>query len=178
MYKLSPARLRMTCNNKRTAVTDRAEEGVEDVLQKVTSACDAATPRRGNGNPHKPVYRWSDRIAQLRAKYHKARRLSERARGKPTFHELEEKFKLAWSKLTKAIKHSKRQSWTELLGVVDEDPWGRPYKIVIARPISFERIKKNVLKKKFYQICYFFLNKTFKLSIQLQNLISSKLSHT
>ena len=100
-----------------------AEKKVEDVMQKVTSACDVAMPRRGNGNPHKPVYWWRDRIAQLRAKCHKARRLSQRVRGKPIFPELEEKFKLARSKLNKAIKHSNRQGWTELLGVVDEDPW-------------------------------------------------------
>ena len=109
-----------------------AEEKLEDVMQKVISACDAAIPRRGNGNPHKPVYWWSDRIIQLRAKCHKARRLSQRATGKPTFPELEEKFKLARSKLIEAIKHSKRQSWTKLLGVVDENPWGRPYKVVMA----------------------------------------------
>ena len=36
---------------------------------------------------------------------------------------------------------------------------------------------KNLLKKKFYQN-YLFLNKTLKLSIRLQNLISSKLRHT
>ena len=104
-----------------------AEEKVEDVMCKVTSACDAAMPRRGNGNPHKPVYWWSDRIAQLRAECHKARRLSQRARGKPTFPELEEKFKLARSKRT------------ELHGVVDEDPWGRPYKVVMARLMSQSR---------------------------------------
>ena len=32
-----------------------AEEKVEDVMQKVTSACEAAMPR-GNGNQHKLVY--------------------------------------------------------------------------------------------------------------------------
>ena len=86
-----------------------AKEKVKDVMRKVTSACDAAMPRRGNGNPHKPVYWWSDRIVQLRVKCLKARRLSQRARGKPTFSESEEKFKLARSKVTKAIKLSKRQ---------------------------------------------------------------------
>ena len=53
------------------------------------------------------------------------------SQGKPTFPESKEKFKLARSKLIKAIKFSKRQSWTKLLGIVDEDPWGRPYKVVI-----------------------------------------------
>ena len=43
---------------------------------------------------------------------------------------------MARSKLTKAIKLNKRQSWTDLLGVVDEDPWGRPYKVVMARLMS------------------------------------------
>ena len=98
-----------------------AEEKVEDVMRNMKSACDGAMPRRGNGNPHKSVYWWSDRIAQLRAKCHKARKLSQRARGKPTFPELKDKFKLARSKLTKAIKRSKQQCWTELLGVIDED---------------------------------------------------------
>ena len=108
-------------------------------MRKVTRPCDAAMPRKGNGNPHKPVYWWRDRIGQLRAKCHKARKLSQRARRKPTFPELEEKFKLVRSKLTKVIKHSTRQIWTELLGVVDKDPWGRSYKIVIARLISQSR---------------------------------------
>ena len=101
-------------------------------MRKVTSACDAAMPRRGNGNPHKPVYWWSDRISQLHAKCHKARR------GNPTFPETEEKFKLARSKLTKAIKLSKQHCWTELLGVV-EDPLGRPYKVVMAQLTSQSR---------------------------------------
>ena len=50
-----------------------AEEKVEDVMWKVTSAGNAALPKIGNGNPHKPVYWWSDRIAELRAKCYKAR---------------------------------------------------------------------------------------------------------
>ena len=87
-----------------------AEKKVENVMRKVRSACDAAMPRRGNGNPHKLVYWWNDRIAHLRAKCYKARKLSHRAWRKPTFPELEEKFKLERSKLTRAIKHSKRQS--------------------------------------------------------------------
>ena len=121
-----------------------AEEKVEDVMQKVTSACDTAMPRRGNENSHKPVYWWGDRTVQLRVKCHKARRLSQRATEKPTFPELEEKFKLVRSKLTRsrltrAIEHSKRQSWTETLGVVDEDPLEIAYKVVMARLTSQSR---------------------------------------
>ena len=83
------------------------EEKVDDVIRKVANACDAAMPRKGKGNPHTPVYWWNDKIAQIRAECHKTRKLSQRAKGKPTFPELEEKFKLTQSKYIKAIKRSK-----------------------------------------------------------------------
>ena len=41
--------------------------------------------------------------------------------------------KLARTKLTKAIKRSKRQCWTTLIEEVDNDPWGRPYKVVMTK---------------------------------------------
>ena len=75
------------------------------------------------------------------------RRLSQRAKGKPTFPELEETFKLARSKLTKAIKHSKRQCWTELLEVINEDPWGKPYKVVMTRLKSQSRQQSTCSKQ-------------------------------
>ena len=99
-----------------------AEEKVENVMRKMANACDGAMPRNGKGNTHTSFYWWNDKIAQIRAECHKTRRLSQRAKGKPTFLELEEKFKLTRSKLTKAIKRSKRQCWTELLEIVNEDP--------------------------------------------------------
>ena len=71
-----------------------------DVMQNVANACDAAMPRKGN--PHTPVHWWSDKILQLRADWRKIRRLSQWAKGKPTFPALEKTFKLARSKLTKA----------------------------------------------------------------------------
>ena len=70
-----------------------AEEKVEDVIQKMENAYDAAMPRKGNA--HTLVYWWSDKIAQLRVECYKTRRLSQRAKGKPTFPELEETFRLA-----------------------------------------------------------------------------------
>ena len=118
------ARIKGSCAEGLTA-----EDKVEDVMQKVANACDAAMSRKGN--PHTPIHWWSDKIAQLIAECHKTRRLSQRAKGKPTFPELEETFKLARSKLTKAIKHRKRRCLTKLLEVIDEDPWGNPYKVVV-----------------------------------------------
>ena len=106
-------------------------------MQKVENACDPAMPRKGKGNPHTPVHWWSDKIKQLHAECHMTRRLSQRAKGKSTFPELEEPFKLARSTLIKVVKSSKRQCLTELL--VDEHPWGKPYKVVMTRLKSQSR---------------------------------------
>ena len=115
-----------------------AKEKVVDVMRKLANACDAAMPRKGKRKPAH-VYWWNDKITQIRAECHKTRRLSQRANGKPTFSELEKKFKLTRSKLTKVIKHSKGQCWTELLEVVDEYLWGKPHKVVMTRLKSQSR---------------------------------------
>lgn len=110
-----------------------ATEKMESLMAKVTDACDVTMPRKRENNHHPPVYWWNDTIVTLRGEYHKARRKSQRARGKSTHAALEEKYKEASSKLTKAIKNSKKQCWNELLSIVDDDPWGRPYKVVMQR---------------------------------------------
>ena len=124
-----------------------AEEKVKDVMRKVANACDADMPRKGKGNPDTPVYWWNHKIAQIRAECHKTRRLSQRTKGKPIFAELEEKFKLPRSKLIKAIKRSKRQCWTELLEIVDEDPRGKPYKVVMTHLKSQSRQQPTCLEQ-------------------------------
>ena len=45
--------------------------------------------------------------------------------------------------LTKAIKRSISQCWTELLEVVDEGPWGKPYKVVMTRLKSQSRQQRT-----------------------------------
>ena len=43
------------CMEGGCAEESSAEEKVKDEIRKMTSACDAAMPRRGNGNLYKPV---------------------------------------------------------------------------------------------------------------------------
>ncbi|GBP22397.1 Putative 115 kDa protein in type-1 retrotransposable element R1DM [Eumeta japonica] len=68
-------------------ITESAEEKTEDLMKRVTQACDA----------------------KLISEYKKARQ-----------------------ELNKAIKDSKRRCWKELVEGVEKDPWGRPYKVVMA----------------------------------------------
>lgn len=135
-----------------SACGSTAEEKVHDVMGKVVGACDAAMPRRGSRHPHKSVYWWNENISQLRQECNRARRLAQRARKKPTFPNLEAAYKLARSKLTTAIKCSKKQCWAELIDEVDNDPWGKPYKVVMTKlkgqarqqPTCPEQLKKIV----------------------------------
>lgn len=121
------------CMEGSIARGNTAEDKVEDVMDMLTRACDAAMPRRGSVNPHKPVYWWSHTIAQLRAESNRTRRLAQRARGRASFTAREEAFKQARAKLTKEIKCSKRKCWSNLVEEVDNDPWGRPYKVVMTK---------------------------------------------
>ncbi|XP_025264501.1 uncharacterized protein LOC112637952 [Camponotus floridanus] len=110
-----------------------ATEKVEEVMRRVTDACDATMLRKPNIDRRPLVHWWSDQIAGLRRECNRTRRVAQRARSKPTFPILEEKHKEARRKLNSVIKQSKTQSWRELLREVDADPWGRPYKAVMTR---------------------------------------------
>lgn len=119
------------CIEEARITSETAEEKTKQVMDAVVRACDAAMPRRGNKNRHASAYWWSDTIAELRAQCKHARRLAQRARKRPTFPQLEIAFKETRSKLAKAIKHSKREGWTRLVAEVNNDPFGRPYKVVM-----------------------------------------------
>lgn len=47
--------------------------------------------------------------------------------------EAEREYRLARCSLRDSIRKTKRMAWEELLAAIDEDPWGRPYKMVLRR---------------------------------------------
>lgn len=106
---------------------------VEEVMKRVTIACDSTMPRKRQGNRHSAVHWWNDTIAALRQECIRTRRKAQRGRGKPNYTELERIHKDARRNLVKEIKSSKRICWQELLEEVDNDPWGRPYKVVMKK---------------------------------------------
>ncbi|XP_015113967.1 uncharacterized protein LOC107039043 [Diachasma alloeum] len=110
-----------------------ATEKARSIMKRVAAACDATMTRKRTTNRHPPVYWWNETIAILRKKCNAARRLSQRGQKKPYFEELHIRYKKARRKPSKAIKFSKKQSWSELLDEVERDPWGRPYKVVMTR---------------------------------------------
>jgi len=102
-------------------------------------ACDFAMPRAAP-RPSRNVYWWSDVIARLRQTANEARRRLKHIRrgirqGATTPAEEEtaaaETFADASHALRREIAISKARAWQELLDSVDQNPWGRPYKMIM-----------------------------------------------
>ncbi|XP_015120453.1 uncharacterized protein LOC107043446 [Diachasma alloeum] len=114
--------------NERPISGSNATKKADNIMKRLTEACDATMSMKHTTNLH-PVYWWNDMVAVRRKECNTARRFAHRGRKKPNFEDLEMRYKKARRKLSKAIKSSKKQSWSELLNKVERDPWGRPYKV-------------------------------------------------
>jgi len=100
----------------------------------VSIACDISARRLRFRSAKRGVFWWNDSLAQARRRCVAARRLLSRAksRNRP-YAELEVLYRKARSDLCKGIKKAKAESWSALIGTIDDDPWGLPYKVVMDR---------------------------------------------
>lgn len=140
-------------------INDVAERDVESAAAsvgiKIAAACDFALPKRTtykHGKP--PVHWWNSEIHALRqecvrTKRGKTRmetrinRLRQRAiregeefdsvRAEAARIETGTAYREAKRQLRNAIRRSKKACWMELLGAVDRDPFGKPYKLVMRK---------------------------------------------
>ena len=119
--------------NSEPIAANSAQEEVEEVMRRVAFACDATMQRKRPHNDHQPMYWWNNDIAKSRQESIRARRKATRARTKSNYRDLQESYKAARLELVKSIKSSKANCWKELVGEVESDPWGRPYKVVMKR---------------------------------------------
>ncbi|KAL4082663.1 hypothetical protein QTP88_029724 [Uroleucon formosanum] len=111
-----------------------AADNIEDFL---LGACDACMPKRRPGPVvRRPVYRWSDEIAELRRVSLALRRRYQacfRRAGHPGVHEARTSYSAAKRALRIAIRAAKCKAWADLCLQVDKDPWGRPYRLVMKK---------------------------------------------
>lgn len=116
------------------------EEEVARLGGMVADICDAAMPRVGRPSPRRAMYWWSVAIADMRDASVRARRQYTRARrrlrrddgvARARVDDLYEAYRTARVALQVAIKRAKTQAWRELLQTLDDDPWGRPYRVVL-----------------------------------------------
>lgn len=107
------------------------QEGALRLKDTMTRACNSSMPRIKQC-PRRTTYWWNEEIAEMRRK---AIRLIRRvARCKSNViqrNAAKEEYRAAKKSLSVAIKRAKAGAWTELLHTLHEDPWGRPYKLVL-----------------------------------------------
>ncbi|XP_070530005.1 uncharacterized protein [Cardiocondyla obscurior] len=100
------------------------------VTETVTRACDMSMPRVKH-RFRRSAYWWSDQIAALRRDAIRTSRKVTRSRDNQDRRaEALATYKEARKTLRTAIRKAKEESWTELIEALDDDPWGRAYKIV------------------------------------------------
>jgi len=114
------------------------ETGTSRLRELMTRACECAMPRVTQ-HPRRTTYWWSEQIAELRRAANAARRRLKHVRrglrrGTVTRAEetaAAERYTDASRALRREIGASKAKAWQELLDSVNQDPWGRPYKMVM-----------------------------------------------
>lgn len=119
--------------NEVATVDDEASKMAESVTQRMSVACDAAMPRRTHTPSRRPAYWWNQDIAECRRRCNQARRKAQRARNLPTWEPLHAAYKACRLQLKKKIRGSKDSCFKNLRDSADIDPWGKAYKVVMAR---------------------------------------------
>lgn len=119
-----------TRDNETQKMDDPLKE-VDWLVEVMTKACDASMPRT-KSQPRRSTYWWTSEIAELRREAIRLGRKVARSRGNIARRaEAMQRYKEARKSLRLAIKRAKAKAWQELLQTLDEDPWGRPYKMVL-----------------------------------------------
>ncbi|XP_041449542.1 uncharacterized protein LOC121404267 [Drosophila obscura] len=129
-----------------------AECMANHVMEGLESACDASmSKRRQYGRHHRPVFWWSENIAQLLRECNHARRRCQRSRGNPLGGPLQVAFRDCRRALKTAIKESKRKCFLALCDTAEHDPWGRAYRALILalslRPKIFAALLNQCLRE-------------------------------
>lgn len=127
---------------------DEEESSAGHFSLKLKKLCDASMPKRRTHPRGKPVYWWTQNIADLRAECLRKRRAHTRSSKKgnlaiQTATWLD--FQTTRKKLRNSIKLSKRAMWKKLCEEVDKDIWGQGYKIVMKQVIGLPTIQRLTL---------------------------------
>jgi len=113
------------------------EEYAKWIHDIMASACNAAAPIVSRISRKKQAYWWSDTVSGLRTETIKARRRwshSKRSRrDQAIVCKNKEDYARAKKALRNGIKKAKNAAWAELISMLDRDPWGLPYQLVMGK---------------------------------------------
>lgn len=108
------------------------------MLNVIKQACNESMPKRKCNKHPKQVFWWNDNIASIRKECIKHKRILTRIRKARSSDEevllsarlhLKEKRKELRTSINKAKNHERK----EMLATIEEDPWGKPYKLVMGK---------------------------------------------
>nr|CAH7764308.1 unnamed protein product [Callosobruchus chinensis] len=117
-----------------TLLKPKSIDNADQLMDTLTAACNQSMPRRANTSKRGPVYWWTQEIGELRRECLKARRAYTRKNLPEHAREIRGlNYKLARQTLRVAIKTSKSRCWKKLMEEVDDDIWGKGYRIVFKR---------------------------------------------
>lgn len=106
---------------------------VEQLMKHITTACHKTLPKKNCKPNRKPVYWWSDAVATKRKECNIRRRTMVRA-NKANNNAQKiiclEAYKYSRRALKKAILEAKTAAWKQVIEEVEEDVWGKGYRIV------------------------------------------------
>lgn len=125
---------------------------LEDTLER---ASNTSMPRAKKVPGRPPVYWWNHEIELIRGVCVSRRRSwtrTKRNAAAEVVANMRAHYKKARGDLRKAIWKAKCAAWNDLLSKLEEDPWGKPYKIVIkkhtvAGPLVCESLAAIVLDR-------------------------------
>jgi len=133
--KLDQAKLTDALKRDVQSLAPTAAAACRQVVDWLTRACDASMPKSGKAR-RPPVPWWTADIAEQRARCHKARRIYTRLRKRTDDAGCEEQlvaFRSERKLLVIMIRAAKEENWMKLCELVDNDPWGLPYRIVMKK---------------------------------------------
>lgn len=110
----------------------------KSIKQMMTEASDAVMRRAKIPSKKKQMYWWNGVIKAARTSCIKARRLWTREKRKKIqngekIRNLEQNYRLQKKDLSTKIHKAKEESWETLINMIEEDPWGIPYKMVMGK---------------------------------------------
>ncbi|XP_035741893.1 uncharacterized protein LOC118450315 [Vespa mandarinia] len=151
-----------TMCGRSAAGADCVDKMVKWAQSTLKQACDMAMSRvRGQTRGSKSTYWWSDELTNLRTVATATVRKLSRAKKKKNSEEIVrclDARRDVRRALIRAIKEVKKNSCRDLLDSIEEDPWDRPYKLVLGKlrpyapPVTEtmeDEVLKNILSKLF-----------------------------
>lgn len=121
-----------------------ANEKVVRMIKIITDACDEAMPRKVLGKHPRQIYWWNDNIAEIRKKCIKEKRILTRIRKKASIdaevqmvlENTRQHLKQKRKRLRVEINKAKNTERIEMIKTIENEPWGKPYKLVMDKLIG------------------------------------------